>query len=358
MSKVLLISHFPPPNGGIATWTKRLLHIGLPEGWEIVHINSNMIGGRDSRDSKIKLTDEIKRCFGIWSKEAKALRTDKAHEIKVVHTCIPCKLLGMLREIIVGIIAKLWDRKFIVHCRCTVPNAVNSSVKRFVFKLLTNLCDGVMVLNGKSYDFVVSTAKKSCDVELIPNFVSKEEMVKGDREYRDQIRDLAYAGVVIAEKGCDVIIEAARECPDITFHLIGSVGSEIKAMIIPDNVVLYGNKDKAFVQDMLLRCDAFLFLTHYWGEGFSNSLVEAMSAGLPCIVTDWSANADMIGENGGIILKQCKANDLVNAVGRISDVSVRKEMGQNNIERATSLYTEDVVIPQYVSFYQHLLQKR
>lgn len=354
MNKVLLISHYPPPNGGIATWTKRLLQIGLPDGWEIAHINSNMIGGRDSKDTKIKLTDEIKRCFGIWSKAVKALRADKAHEIKVVHTCIPCKLLGMLREIIVGIIAKLWGRKFIVHCRCTVPNVVNSGLKRFVFKLLTNLCDGVMVLNGKSYEFVVSIAKKSCYVELIPNFVSKEELVQGERDYREQIRDLVYAGGVIAEKGCDVIIEAAKELPQITFHLIGSVGPEIKAMDIPDNVVLYGNKDKAFVQEMLLRCDAFLFLTHYWGEGFSNSLVEAMSAGLPCIVTDWSANADMIGNDGGVIVEECSKDAVIHAVKTVADREVRVQMGTRNSEKAGAEYSEGVIIPRYVQFYEKL----
>ena len=355
MNKVLLISHYPPPNGGIATWTKRLLQTGLPDGWKIVHINSNMIGGRDSKDTTIKLTDEIKRCFGIWSKEIKALRADKARAIKVVHTCIPCKLLGMLREIIVGIIAKLGGRKFIVHCRCTVPNVVNSGLKRLVFKLLTNLCDGVMVLNGKSYDFVVSTAKKSCYVELIPNFVSREELVQGEREYRDQITDLVYDGGVIAEKGCDTIIEAAKDLPDVTFHLIGSVGPEIKAMDIPKNVILYGNKDKAFVQEMLLKCDAFLFLTRFWGEGFSNSLVEAMSAGLPCIVTDWSANADMIGNDGGVIVQENTKEELLKAIITIADGETRRQMGARNSEKAGAEYSEGVIIPRYTKFYETVL---
>lgn len=357
MNKVLLISHYPPPNGGIATWTKRLLKIGLPGNWEIVHINSNMIGGRDSKDTKIKLVDEIKRCWGIWSKEIKALSTDKAREIKVVHTCIPCKLLGMIREIVVGCIAKLWGRKFIVHCRCTVPNVVNTNLKTMVFKILTSLCDGVMVLNGKSYDFVVDTAKKSCYVELIPNFVSDDELIKGEREYRDRISDLIYDGGVIGEKGCDVILEAAKELPQITFHLIGSVGPDIQAMEKPENVILYGNKDKSFVQDMLLQCDAFLFLTRYWGEGFSNSLVEAMSAGLPCIVTDWSANADMIGDEGGIILQQATRENLVQAIQAISSKDDRERMGTQNSWKAAAAYSETAIIPRYTKFYETLLNK-
>lgn len=353
MNKVLLISHFPPPNGGIATWTKRILKIGLPGNWSIVHINSNMIGGRDSKDTKIKLIDEIKRCWGIWSKEAKSLIRDK--EIKVVHTCIPCTLLGMLREIVVGLIAKISGRKFIVHCRCTVPNVVNNGLKRLVFKILLKFCNGVMVLNGKSFDFVKSMAGAKCYVELIPNFVSKEELVQGEREYKEKLSDLIYDGGVIAEKGCDLIIEAAKELKDITFHLIGSVGPEIKAMDIPDNVILYGNKDKAFVQQMLLKCDAFLFLTHYWGEGFSNSLVEAMSAGLPCIVSDWSANTDMINEDGGVVVKKNTRDELIWAIRTITGHETRKRMGVRNAQKASADYSEDVIVPRYTEFYERIM---
>ena len=38
-------------------------------------------------------------------------------DAKIVHTCIPCTLLGMVREIITGSIAKIKGRKFILHCR-------------------------------------------------------------------------------------------------------------------------------------------------------------------------------------------------------------------------------------------------
>ena len=68
--KVLLISHYPPPAGGIASWTKRVLEIGLPNGWDVVHINSNMIGGRDPfKNTKISIKSEIIRSFKIGIKK-------------------------------------------------------------------------------------------------------------------------------------------------------------------------------------------------------------------------------------------------------------------------------------------------
>ena len=211
-----------------------------------------------------------------------------------------------------------------------------------------------------SYNFVLSVVKRNCIVELIPNFVSESEIVNGDREYKEKISDLIYDGGVMAEKGCDVIIEVARELPRINFHLIGSVGPEIKAMEIPANVILYGNKDKSFVQDMLLKSDAFLFLTHFWGEGFSNSLVEAMSAGLPCIVSNWAANADMIGneEAGGIIVDVVSKNSLKEAIQKISDRDIRVKMGNRNSIVAKDNYTSSVIIPEYTNMYNKLIQSK
>lgn len=200
--KVLLISPTPPPAGGIASWTARVLQIGLPRNWEIVHINSNMIGGRDPfKNIKISFKDEAIRSINIWKKELEALK-DK--DIKVVHTCIPCTLFGMLRETVTGIIAKMNGKKFILHCRCTVPNVVNTSVKKMVFRMLGKFCDSIIVLNQKSKVFAERNTKSY--VILIPNFVADSEFIDlSERDYNKFI-DIAYVGGVTAEKGCDIII--------------------------------------------------------------------------------------------------------------------------------------------------------
>ena len=120
MKKVLLISHFPPPAGGIATWTKRVLSIGLPNDWDIVHINSNTINGRDPfENTKRHFKDEYVRSMAIWKQEKQALVSDA--DISVVHTNIPCTVFGMLREYVTGKIAKKYKKQFILHCHCTVP---------------------------------------------------------------------------------------------------------------------------------------------------------------------------------------------------------------------------------------------
>lgn len=352
--KVLLISHYPPPSGGIASWTKRILAVGLPNGWEIVHINLNTINGRDPfKNTKKNLKDEYIRSTNVWKQEIQHLKNDT--DISVVHTCIPCTIFGMMREIITGMIAKHYNKKFILHCRCTVPNVVNSGLKRFFFKILAHYCDGIMVLNQKSYDFASKYSKSQ--VALIPNFVEKEELVQeAGNKTQKRLENVMYVGGVTPEKGCDTILEAAKKLPQMKFHMVGIVSEEIAKMEHSDNVIFYGNCDKERVKELLPHADVFLFLSRYWGEGFSNALAEAMAAGLPCIVTDWAANTDMIERKGGIVIPQQDTQALVDALEYYdAHPDERTAASEWNIKKVQDEYIEDVILKKYTEFYNKLI---
>lgn len=351
MNKVLLISHFPPPAGGIATWTKRILSIGLPDGWGIDHINSNTINGRDPfKNTKRNIKDEYIRSKNIWKQEKEFLKNDK--DIKVVHTNIPCTVFGMLRETVTGRIAKKYNKKFILHCHCTVPNVVNSGFKKTVLKSFLKLCDGVIVLNNQSYNFVKSL-NESLTVEVIPNFVMKAETNLGNKKLiNEKIKKALFVGGVTPEKGCDTIIQAAKSLPDIEFNLIGAVSEEIENLAKSENVKLHGVKDADYIKKQLDDNDVFLFLSRYFGEGFSCALTEAMASGLTCIVTDWAANADMIDYGkGGKVIPQHSAKDLIKAIEELNSADLRKEKSEFNINRVKENYIEDVVLKKYTDFY-------
>lgn len=353
--KVLLISHYPPPAGGIASWTKRLLSIGLPNGWNISHINLNTINGRDPfKNPKRNFKDEFIRTRNIWKKEIQCLKSDG--EISVVHTCIPCTPFGIIRETITGCIAKHYKKRFILHCRCTVPNVVNSFYKVMLFKILAHFCDGIMVLNQKSVDFCKKYT--SSYVELIPNFVTEDELTfAGNDKISTCVKNVVYVGGVTPEKGCDTILEAAKKLPDMTFHLVGIVSKEIADMERTPNVIFYGNCEKDKVKEIIPNGDVFLFLSRYWGEGFSNALVEGMAAGLPCIVTDWAANADMIEDKGGKVIPKQNVDALVKALVEMSEnVDFRKKASVWNVEKVKKTYVADVVLKQYTEFYEKILR--
>lgn len=64
--------------------------------------------------------------------------------------------------------------------------------------------------------------------------------------------------------------------------------------------------------DVLKNYYALLFPTNYEGEGFAGTILDAFSAGIPVIASDWRYNGELIldGENG-LLVKSCDLGDLV-----------------------------------------------
>ena len=98
-----------------------------------------------------------------------------------------------------------------------------------------------------------------------------------------------------------------------------------------------------------------MFLTYFFGEGFSNALVEAMAAGLPCIVTDWAANADMIKENGGFVVQIKSPEEASAALKKAFPKYIRKRQSDYNISKVSQYYVDEVILNKYVDIYSKLI---
>lgn len=351
--KVLLLSPLPPPSGGIATWTKRMLTSDLPKGWKVEHIDTKLIGKREVfNNTKLDIFTEIKRSFKIIKNLIIEL---KDRDIKIVHTNIPCSTPGMCREILNGIIVKLYKRKFIVHCRCTIPNMVSSKSSIIIFKMLLKLSDGMIVLNIKSKKFVDRYSKNKS--YLIPNFVSSNLLNRSKKyKVRERVSRVIYVGGVIPSKGCNVIFEASKYLPDIKFVLVGKYPESIDIDNIPKNIELLGEQDLERVESELYKSDIFIFPSFFRGEGFSNALAEAMGKGLPCIVSDWAANKDMIENKGGIVIPIKDEKELYNAIKKLDSYELREKMSEWNINKVKKYYTDKQVLIQYTHVYESVMK--
>lgn len=350
--KVAILAPLPPPVGGIASWAVRMKNVSLKNGWKIEVIDEKVIGRSIHGDqNKKRISLELKRCLSIWSKLWKTLSDE---DVRVVHACTAATTTGMLRDIVSAIISHLRRRKYIIHFRCTIPNLMVSKSKMLVFKVLCNISDTVITLNQQSQKYVHENIRTKA--VLIPNFVEDDIVSRGSRrQYRGTLQTVLYTGGITEEKGCAEIVEAARQVPDITFRLVGHIRNEIKQLDIPQNVILTGVQDKSTVQKELDCADAYIFFTHMDSEGFANSLVEAMAAGLPCIVTDWSANADMIEDKGGIVLPIHDVKGMIEAINRLKNNSFLCESyGKWNVSKVERAYCASVVTRQYVDVYEEL----
>lgn len=351
MKKVILLAPTPPPVGGIAIWTTRMLKARLQKGWQVGVVDEKLMGKREVFGDRIKrnLFEELRRCFRIWRDLSKALKDPGA---KVVHACIPANTLPILREYVCACITKLRRRKFVIHFRCTVPNMVRSRINRFMLKRICNISDCVMLLNQQSVDFVAPLTKTP--IRLIPNFVDGAEIAESHL-IRPNIEKVLYIGGVIESKGCMDILALAKHYPDIEFRLAGKPEGKVEATAeaLP-NVKLLGSIDRETVGKELADADVFAFLTRFPGEGFSNALAEAMAAGVPCLVTDWAANKDMIEDQGGMVVPIRDVDAAVAALAQMMPQAVRQAQSAFNIHKIKTAYADEAVQAQYVDCYEAL----
>lgn len=348
--KVCLLAPTPPPAGGIAEWTKRMLSVELKNRWEIVLVNERTLDDRSFfvLNFRRNYFIEIIRCVKIWTDLWHSLN-DK--NVRVVHSCIPAGTLSLLRELISLSITHFRKRKFIIHFRCTTENMVKTKINVMLYNRMIKKSDAAIYLNTQSLLFSRKLYPNG-NCRVIPNFINLDE-INDKRIHSSKIQTALYVGGVIPQKGCLLIIDVARLLPEITFRLVGRIG--ISTENLPPNVILTGEKSHEQIKQEYNKADVFLFLSHYQGEGFSNALAEAMAAALPCIVTDWAANHDMIQQDGGVVLRNADTKTVLEAFDYLEPIEKRKKMGDYNRNRAKLCYSQNFVTSSYVDLYEEII---
>ena len=95
-------------------------------------------------------------------------------------------------------------------------------------------------------------------------------------------------------------------------------------------------------------------------EGFSNSILEGMAAGLPMVVTGVGGNREAVvdGENG-LVVPPRDPDALAAAILSLAqDNDKRRQMGDAGRRRAETLFSYEVCIAKYAALYEGLIDKR
>ncbi len=123
-------------------------------------------------------------------------------------------------------------------------------------------------------------------------------------------------GIEDAAKAVETVNERLGYCA-LTLDIYGQVWEEYKErfdMVQKDfsaYVRYCGSIDADKSVEVLKDYFALLFPTYYEGEGFAGTLIDAYSAGIPVIATDWRYNAELVTESTGFIYKTGDQDALV-----------------------------------------------
>ena len=133
--------------------------------------------------------------------------------------------------------------------------------------------------------------------------------------------------------------------------------AKTKAAAVDANVHFVGQQDN--VGDWLAAMD--LYVNSSLNEGMSLSILEAMSAGLPSVVTDVGENAALVGGNPccGLIAPPQDAKRLAGALEELlDDRDARRRCGACARERFEQLYSTKHMVTRYENLYTTISSRR
>lgn len=149
--------------------------------------------------------------------------------------------------------------------------------------------------------------------------------------------------------------------PDLSFLVVGGgplereIRAEVDANGLAGRVVFTGERDD--IADLLGAMDIFLLTSDR--EGLPNAVMEAMAAGLPCVVTDVGGNAELVvdGETG-FVRRATAIGELANAAWRLAEApGLRRRFGDAGRRRMRVEFTPEALARQTEILYRSLASR-
>jgi glycosyltransferase involved in cell wall biosynthesis len=166
-------------------------------------------------------------------------------------------------------------------------------------------------------------------------------------------------------KGIDIFLRAAanvcKSHPSALFVIVGDNHdpvhfSELKELTselgISQNVLFYGPSED--VGRFLAACDIFCLPSR--SEGFSNALIEAMGAGVPCVATRVGGNVEAIEHNrSGVLVPSEDATALSSAIEELLDDPTRaRVLGREARETVRARFSHEAMMKHLTNIYECL----
>jgi len=147
-------------------------------------------------------------------------------------------------------------------------------------------------------------------------------------------------------KGYDDFLYVAAAMPKAVAIAVGSGTEKLKGT---KNVICLGLRSD--ISSLLSAADALLSPSLF-GEGQSNSILEAMATGLPIVATDIGDSAEVVSD-GGYVVSPGKTDKMVKALNELAkDKQYAKNIGKMGRARVISRYTRKAMADMYLNVYQ------
>ena len=234
---------------------------------------------------------------------------------------------------------------------------ISSKYIKFGEKIASKYADEIIVLSKSVQKYFKDTYNR--DTNFIPNGVNKPtirepEIIK--KKYNlDKNSYILFLARIVPEKGLHYLIEAYKQIyTDKKLVIAGGAShtnnylKKIKEMVKDNsNIIMTGFVQGKELEELYSNC--YLYCLPSDVEGMPLSLLEAMSYGCTCLVSDIKENIQVTGKYA-IIFKKSDINDLTKKMKKIGEMHRldKKEISEFILKK----YNWDDVVKRTIILYK------
>lgn len=231
--------------------------------------------------------------------------------------------------------------------------------------------DGVTAVSNALRRRTMETFKTKADIRTIYNFIDPEDYrqvlepgcrrcLAGREEavvtHISNFRPVKRVDLVVR-----LFVAACRDLP-VRLALIGDgpdvrkARREASRLGMGDRVVFLGRQER--VEELLASSDAFLLPS--LEESFGLAALEAMAAGVPVVATRVGGLPEVVGEEGegGFLYATDDFEGMAAGLRRLlTDRELRADCAAKARNRAFRLFSSEIIVPQYESYYREVLAR-
>lgn len=353
MKKILVVGQTPPPYGGQAMMTYRLINAELKD-IRIYHVR---MAFSDSMASRGRAgLGKILHMFSVVFRTIIAkyrFRIDIIYYMPVGNSLNP-----LLRDICILMIVRRFFSKTIFHFRAAGVSEFVKQQNRFLKKLA--------FLSYDKPDLAIQLSSRNPNdgkyfhashTVVIWNGLEDvaQKYLPINRKPNKQVTIL-YVGIIGETKGIWILLNSIRilrqKKYEVKLNVVGDVSSELlrqnidefcRKNEIDDIVTLPGVKSGDALWKYYADADIFCFPSFFESESFGNVAVEAMMFELPVVATLWRGIPDIVCDgHTGLLIPIKSPEETASALEKlITNYDMRIKMGKAGRQRFLQYFQID-----------------
>jgi glycosyltransferase involved in cell wall biosynthesis len=218
----------------------------------------------------------------------------------------------------------------------------------------------VIAQSQYAYEYL-RRAGRTGKIIVLPNWIRDPNLTAIARIDSPNPICLFIASAEARRKGIEEVIDTMRQLDSsgclARFHLVAmtpSLVGRVDALHLNNIHAMEGPAEHDRVLELMRRADVFLIPSH--GEGFPNSLIEAMAAGMASVVTPVGAVPEMVADGGALVVPVGDAVALRSAIEQLAaDPELRRRLGEEAQRAVRARYTPSSALPPLAGAYRQML---